>query len=111
MNFLFVHQNMPGQYRELIQWLTAQKEHQIVFLTQRKKAPQFDVEGPLTSDSDTDGGASSDVGSVYSDSILDETDSSRTKVLMKGRNENYYIEDKHKHKRSDSFTWLINHTL
>ena len=21
MNFLFVHQNMPGQYRELLQWL------------------------------------------------------------------------------------------
>ncbi|MEL6464920.1 MAG: glycosyltransferase family 4 protein [Pseudomonadota bacterium] len=41
MNFLFVHQNMPGQYRELIQWLAAQNEHDIVFLTQRKKAPQF----------------------------------------------------------------------
>lgn len=42
MKLLFVHQNMPGQYRELIQWLAAQGEHQIVFLTQRQKAPQFD---------------------------------------------------------------------
>ncbi|KIC49673.1 glycosyltransferase family 4 protein [Tateyamaria sp. ANG-S1] len=41
MKFLFVHQNMPGQYRELIQWLAAQGGHEIVFLTQRKKAPQF----------------------------------------------------------------------
>lgn len=36
MNILFVHQNFPGQYRELFQWLVAQDEHQIVFLTQRK---------------------------------------------------------------------------
>ncbi|WP_299204057.1 glycosyltransferase family 4 protein [uncultured Tateyamaria sp.] len=42
MKFLFVHQNMPGQYRELIQWLAAQGGHQIVFLTQRQKAPQFE---------------------------------------------------------------------
>ena len=42
MNFLFVHQNMPGQYRELIQWLAAQGGHRIVFLTQRKKPPQID---------------------------------------------------------------------
>lgn len=41
MKLLFVHQNMPGQYRELIQWLAAQKEHEIVFLTQRLKPPQF----------------------------------------------------------------------
>lgn len=41
MKFLFVHQNMPGQYRELIQWLAAQGTHEIVFLTQRQKAPQF----------------------------------------------------------------------
>lgn len=39
MNILFVHQNMPGQYRELLQWLVAQGGHQIVFLTQRKDAP------------------------------------------------------------------------
>ena len=35
MKFLFVHQNMPGQYRELVQWLARQQKHQIVFLTQR----------------------------------------------------------------------------
>jgi glycosyltransferase involved in cell wall biosynthesis len=31
-----VHQNFPGQYRELFQWLVAQGGHEIVFLTQRK---------------------------------------------------------------------------
>jgi len=36
MKLLFVHQNMPGQYREMIPWLVAQGGHQIVFLTQRK---------------------------------------------------------------------------
>lgn len=41
MNLLFVHQNMPGQYRELIQWLAAQGGHEIVFLTQRKDAPKL----------------------------------------------------------------------
>lgn len=37
MNILFVHQNMPGQYRELVAWLAARREHRIVFLTQRDK--------------------------------------------------------------------------
>ncbi len=37
MNILFVHQNMPGQYRELVGWLAARKAHRIVFLTQREK--------------------------------------------------------------------------
>lgn len=41
MKILFVHQNMPGQYRELIAWLAGQKEHEIVFLTQRRNPPQF----------------------------------------------------------------------
>ena len=41
MNFLFVHQNMPGQYRELVQWLAAAGGHRIYFLTQRRKPPQF----------------------------------------------------------------------
>ena len=41
MNLLFVHQNMPGQYRELIQWLAAKTEHKIVFLTQRINPPKF----------------------------------------------------------------------
>ena len=39
MKFLFVHQNMPGQYREVVEWLGARGEHDIVFLTQRKKCP------------------------------------------------------------------------
>jgi glycosyltransferase involved in cell wall biosynthesis len=41
MKLLFVHQNMPGQYRELVQWLAAQGGHQIYFLTQRKNAPNI----------------------------------------------------------------------
>ena len=46
MNILFVHQNMPGQYRELVQWLAAQKVHRIYFLTQRKNMPKIEgVEG------------------------------------------------------------------
>ena len=39
MNILFVHQNFPGQYRDLFQWLVAQGGHEIVFLTQRKGVP------------------------------------------------------------------------
>lgn len=39
MNLLFVHQNMPGQYRELVQWLAAQGGHKIYFLTQRQNPP------------------------------------------------------------------------
>jgi len=35
MKIMFVHQNMPGQYRELIRFLLAQGDHQLVFLTQR----------------------------------------------------------------------------
>ena len=41
MKILFVHQNMPGQYRELIQWLAASGDHELVFLTQRREAPQI----------------------------------------------------------------------
>jgi glycosyltransferase involved in cell wall biosynthesis len=41
MNILFVHQNMPGQYRELVQWLATQGGHRIYFLTQRRNAPKF----------------------------------------------------------------------
>ena len=41
MNLLFVHQNMPGQYREFIQWLVAHQDHTIVFLTQRRAPPQI----------------------------------------------------------------------
>jgi len=35
MKLLFVHQNMPGQYRELVKWLVAQGGHELVFLSQR----------------------------------------------------------------------------
>ncbi|MCZ4365276.1 glycosyltransferase family 4 protein [Sulfitobacter dubius] len=41
MNFLFVHQNMPGQYRELVQWLAQAGGHRIYFLTQRQNAPKL----------------------------------------------------------------------
>ncbi len=41
MNLLFVHQNMPGQYRALIQWLAQNGSNQIVFLTQPKDAPKI----------------------------------------------------------------------
>lgn len=41
MNILFVHQNMPGQYRELVQWLAATGAHRIFFLTQRKTPPKI----------------------------------------------------------------------
>jgi len=41
MKIMFVHQNMPGQYRELVQWLAATGDHEIYFLTQRKAAPSF----------------------------------------------------------------------
>ncbi|MEP3787157.1 glycosyltransferase family 4 protein [Ascidiaceihabitans sp.] len=42
MNIMFVHQNMPGQYREFVQWLVGRGVHNIVFLTQRKNAPKID---------------------------------------------------------------------
>jgi glycosyltransferase involved in cell wall biosynthesis len=42
MKILFVHQNMPGQYREILQWLIAHQSHEIAFLTQRKNPPEFD---------------------------------------------------------------------
>ncbi len=40
MKILFVHQNFPGQYREIFQWLIAQGGHEIVFLTQRRDVKQ-----------------------------------------------------------------------
>lgn len=43
MKLLIVHQNMPGQYRELMTWLLAQigegAGHELAFLTQRKAYP------------------------------------------------------------------------
>lgn len=41
MNILFVHQNMPGQYRELVVWLAEQGGNTVYFLTQRKNAPKI----------------------------------------------------------------------
>ena len=43
MKILFVHQNFPGQYREVFRYLVAQGTHEIVFLTQKKDVPK--VEG------------------------------------------------------------------
>ncbi|PWJ17437.1 glycosyltransferase family 4 protein [Jannaschia seohaensis] len=40
MKILFVHQNMPGQYREMLDWLIAQGGHELVFLTQRRNYPE-----------------------------------------------------------------------
>ena len=41
MKLLFVHQNMPGPYREFVQWLAETRQHDIMFLTQRKQPPTF----------------------------------------------------------------------
>ncbi|GIT92692.1 glycosyl transferase [Jannaschia pagri] len=40
MKILLVHQNMPGQYRELLDWLIQQGTHELVFLTQRRNYPE-----------------------------------------------------------------------
>lgn len=39
MKILFVHQNYPGQYREIVPRLAASGAHQILFLTQRRGLP------------------------------------------------------------------------
>ena len=39
MKILFVHQNYPGQYREILPRLAATGQHKIVFLTQRTGLP------------------------------------------------------------------------
>ncbi|CTQ49350.1 glycosyltransferase family 4 protein [Jannaschia donghaensis] len=41
MKILLVHQNMPGQYRELLTWLIDQGGHDLVFLTQRRNFPDM----------------------------------------------------------------------
>ena len=41
MKLLFVHQNMPGQYREIIQFLARERLHEIAFLTQRTPPPEI----------------------------------------------------------------------
>ncbi len=40
MKLLFLHQNFPGQYRQLVDFLVAQGGHEIVFLTQRRGVPE-----------------------------------------------------------------------
>lgn len=35
-----VHQNYPGQYREILTWLIEQGGHEIVFLTQKERVPE-----------------------------------------------------------------------
>ncbi|MFW5881927.1 MAG: glycosyltransferase [Roseicyclus sp.] len=42
MNLLFVHQNFPGQYRELFDWIVRQRAHRVVFLTQRRDCPEIE---------------------------------------------------------------------
>lgn len=39
MKILFIHQNYPGQYREILPRLCAQEGHDVRFLTQRKSTP------------------------------------------------------------------------
>ena len=41
MKLLFVHQNIPGQYRELLRWLAARGSDELVFLTQRPDFPDM----------------------------------------------------------------------
>ncbi len=41
MKILFVHQNFPGQYRQLVDWLVKQGGHQMVALTQSKNPPKI----------------------------------------------------------------------
>ncbi len=36
MAILIVHQNYPGQYREILSWLIAQGGYEILFLIQRQ---------------------------------------------------------------------------
>lgn len=40
MDILFVHQNYPGQFREIVPTLAATGRHRIVFLTQQTRLPQ-----------------------------------------------------------------------
>ena len=36
MKYLFVHQNMPGQYKHICQRLAADKDNTVVFITKRE---------------------------------------------------------------------------
>jgi hypothetical protein len=46
MKILFVHQNMPGQYQEMVCWLIRESEHEIMFLTQRAEVKIDEVVTP-----------------------------------------------------------------
>jgi glycosyltransferase involved in cell wall biosynthesis len=39
MNILFIHQNYPGQYKHILDWIATSRCHQIVFLTQKRDVP------------------------------------------------------------------------
>lgn len=41
MKILFVHQNMPGQYRDMARWLAQRGTDDLVFLTQRAKGGEI----------------------------------------------------------------------
>lgn len=36
MNYIFIHQNMPGQYKHIVRRLAANKKNYVVFITKRK---------------------------------------------------------------------------
>lgn len=64
MKILFVHQNAPGQYRELLRVLVDQKVHEIVFLTQKKdivlEGVQLEIYAPFQAPAKTAFGLSRD---------------------------------------------------
>ncbi|MGB0749253.1 MAG: glycosyltransferase family 4 protein [Magnetospiraceae bacterium] len=37
MNYIFIHQNMPGQYKHIVRRLAANKKNNVVFITKRKE--------------------------------------------------------------------------
>ena len=43
MNILFIHQNYPAQYKNLLNWLGPEGKHRIVFLTQSKQVPKVNT--------------------------------------------------------------------
>jgi glycosyltransferase involved in cell wall biosynthesis len=43
MNYLFIHQNFPAQYRHVVRHLADQREHRVVFITQPNDNSMADV--------------------------------------------------------------------
>ena len=43
MRYLFVHQNMPGQYKHIVQWLAQDEKNEIVFITNRQDIEMTNV--------------------------------------------------------------------